>query len=70
MSELTEEQRGILSALTKLSEPSGCKDIGEAADIPWRTVMAKLRGLKKEGLVETPVKSKYVITEKGKEAVA
>ncbi len=70
MSELTDEQRKILDALTKMAEPGGCKVIGEAADIPWRTVMGQLRGLKKEGLVDTPVKGKYVITEKGKKSIA
>ena len=70
MSELAEEQRGILKALAGMSEPAGCKVIGEASDIPWRTVMAKLRGLNKEGYVESPVSGKYVITDKGKEEVA
>jgi len=68
MDELGEEQKGILRALTQLTDPAGCKVIGEKAGIPWRTVMAKLRGLKKEGYVESPVKGKYVITEKGREA--
>ena len=58
-----------MNALTKLAEPSGCKVIGEAADIPWRTVMARLRGLKNAGLVEAPEKGKYVITEKGKTVI-
>jgi len=70
MSELADEQKAILNALTKLAEPSGCKVIGEAADIPWRTVMAKLRGLRNAGLVEAPEKGKYVITEKGRETVS
>jgi len=69
MSELTDEQKAILNALTKLAKPSGCKVIGEAADIPWRTVMARLRGLKNAGLVEAPEKGKYVITEKGKTVI-
>ena len=70
MDELGEEQKGILKALAQLTEPAGCKVIGEQAGIPWRTVMAKLRGLKREGHVESPVKGKYIITEKGREAVA
>ncbi len=70
MSELVEEQKDILKALTQLTEPAGCKAIGDKAGIPWRTVMAKLRGLKKEGYVESPVKGKYIITDKGREAVA
>ena len=70
MDELGEEQKGILKALAQLTEPAGCKGIGEQAGLPWRTVMAKLRGLKKGGYVESPVKGKYIITEKGREAVA
>jgi len=69
MSELSDEQTGILKALKNMSEPAGCKVIGEASDIPWRTVMAKLRGLKKAGYVDSPVKSKYVITDEGKKAL-
>jgi predicted transcriptional regulator len=68
--ELNEDQKHILTALNALTEPAGCKEIGKAADMPWRSVMGKLRGLKKEGLVESPVKSKYVISEKGKEAIS
>ena len=60
---LTEEQTAILKALGTLTEPAGCKIIGEAADMPWRTVMAKLRGLKKDELVESPEKGKYVISD-------
>ena len=70
MSELGDEQKSILEALTQLTEPAGCKVIGEKASIPWRTVMAKLRRLKNEGYVESPIKGKYVITNKGREAVA
>lgn len=68
--ELTEEQKAILKALDTLTEPAGCKVIGEQADMPWRSVMGKMRGLKKDGLVDSPVKGKYVISEKGKSAIA
>jgi predicted transcriptional regulator len=67
--ELTEEQVKILKALDTLTEPAGCKVIGEAADLPWRSVMAKLRGLKKEELVESPEKGKYIISAKGKKSI-
>ena len=66
MSELDDEQKKILKALTNMKEPAGCKEIGESAGVPWRTVMAKLRGLKKGGYVDSPVEGKYVITAKGK----
>ncbi len=64
---LTDEQRAILKALSQMEGPAGCKEIGEKAGIPWRTVMARLRGLKAEGYVESPVEGKYLITEKGRE---
>jgi predicted transcriptional regulator len=69
LTEETEEQKAILVALNSLTEPAGCKVIGEAADMPWRSVMAKLRGLRKEDLVESPEKGKYVISDKGKAAI-
>lgn len=68
--DLNEDQKKILTALNKLREPAGCKEIGETAEMPWRSVMGKLRGLKSEGFVDSPVKSKYVITEKGKEEIS
>ncbi|MFQ5905548.1 MAG: hypothetical protein ACE5JA_03155 [bacterium] len=52
-----------------MDEPSGCGDIGKQADINWRTVLGKLRGLKKDNLVESPIKGKYVITQKGKSLI-
>jgi predicted transcriptional regulator len=70
MSELSEEQIAILKALKTLPEPAGCKVIGEAADMPWRSVMAKLRGLKKGDYVESLEKGKYIISEKGKAEIS
>jgi predicted transcriptional regulator len=70
MTELTQEQTEILKALDALNEPSGCKAIGEQADMPWRSVMGKMRRLSKEGLVESPEKGKYVISEKGKNLIS
>jgi len=70
MSELNDDQVAILKALNTLSEPAGCKVIGEAADMSWRSVMGKLRGLTKGGYVESPEKGKYVISEKGKTEIS
>jgi predicted transcriptional regulator len=67
--ELTEEQLKILRALNRLTEPAGCKVIGETADLPWRNVLTKMRGLKKEGLVESPEEGKYVISSKGRKEI-
>ena len=66
MSEVGETETAILKALQELDKPSGCGDIGKQTGISWRIVMGKLRGLKKDGLVESPIKGKYVVTERGK----
>lgn len=68
--ELNEDQRTILKALYNLAEPSGCKVIGDAADLNWRSVMGKMRGLSSQGLVESPEKGKYVISEKGVKVIS
>lgn len=64
-----EVQKKILKALIKLSKPSGCGDIGKLAELKVPVVMGKLRGLSKEGYVQSPVKGKYIVTAKGKSAV-
>jgi len=69
MSGLGDEEKAILRALNELKEPAGCAAIGEKAGIDWRKVMGKLRGLSKDGYVESPVKGKYVITNKGKQTL-
>ena len=69
MSGIGDEEKAILKALSELKEPAGCAEIGEKASIDWRKVMGKLRGLSKSGYVESPVKGKYVITTKGKQAL-
>ncbi|MFQ5907299.1 MAG: hypothetical protein ACE5JE_00500 [Thermoplasmata archaeon] len=69
MSNVGEVETAILKALEELDEPSGCGDIGKQAGINWRTVLGKLRGLKRDNLVESPIKGKYVITQKGKSLV-
>ena len=66
MSGLNDDQIAFLKALDILSEPAGCKAIGEAADMPWRSVTANLHGIKKGEYIESPEKGKYVIVEKGK----
>jgi predicted transcriptional regulator len=69
MIEMEEVDTAILEALMKLEKPVGCKEIGEEAVVPWRKVMARLRSLKKAGLVDSPEKGRYTITGKGAEAL-
>lgn len=62
---LDETGIAILKALASFSEPAGCKQIAEKAGLNTRKVMGKLRTLYKNGFVDRPVKGKYVITDKG-----
>lgn len=55
----------ILKALSEIGE-GGCGDIGKKAGLDVHQVMGKLRSLKKEGLVDSKTKGKYILTEKGK----
>ena len=67
---MNEDQRIILKALYNLAEPSGCKAIGEASDLSWRSVMGKMRGLSSKGFVESPEKGKYILSEKGMKVIS
>ena len=61
-------QKKILKALIKLNKPSGCGDIAKLAGLKVPVVVGKIRGLSNEGNVESPVKGKYVVTNKGNTA--
>jgi len=67
---LDETGKAVLGALSSFNEPAGCKEIAERAGLDVRKVMAKLRSLLKEGYVERPVEGKYLITDKGRAALA
>jgi len=67
--DLDDIQKKILKALSTMKEPAGCGEIAKAAGLPTPKVTGKLRGLKSRGLVDSPVKGKYVITEEGKKKV-
>jgi len=70
MAELDEVQLAILTALEAMDDPAGCGQIAGKASLPTPKVVGKMRGLLKNELVERPVEGKYVIAEKGKEALS
>ena len=61
-----EVQERVLKALIKLNKPSGCGDIGKVAGLMVPVVAGKIQGLSTEGYVQSPVKGKYIVTDKGK----
>lgn len=69
MAELDEMRKAILTALATMEEPAGCGQIAKKAGLPTPKVVGRMRGLLRDGLVERPVKGKYVISDEGREAL-
>ncbi len=69
-SQLTEEQKTILSAMASQDSPLACKDIAAASGMESKTVSCKLKSLKNKGYVDSPARCKYAITDQGKNAVS
>lgn len=62
---LTEEQKKILKAFKNSEKPAGAKDIAEATGIEKKVVSNNITKLKKQNLVDSPVRCKYGITGDG-----
>ena len=69
MVELDEMRKAILAALATMQKPAGCGEIAKKADLPTPKVVGRMGGLLKDGLVERPVEGKYIISDKGREAL-
>lgn len=61
-----DESKQVLEVLAKFTAPCGTKDIAEAAGLDKKVVSSQISALKKQGLVDSPVRCKYGITEEGK----
>jgi predicted transcriptional regulator len=64
--EAVDESRQVLEALAKSGSPCGSKDIAEATGLDKKVVSDQITALKKQGLVDSPVRCKYGITAEGK----
>lgn len=62
--------RSILLALSEMGRPARPREIAERAGIDARRVAAKMRKLRRLGLVERVGEGVYVVTEEGKRLVA
>ncbi len=69
-SELTDEQKQILAALARSEEPCGSKDLAAATGLEGKTISSRITAMKKKGLVESPVRCKYSVTEEGRAAIS
>jgi DNA-binding MarR family transcriptional regulator len=66
---LTEEQKKILEAFKSLNKPVGTKDIAEATGLDKKLVSSTITKLKKDNLLDSPVRCKYGITGDGVNAL-
>ncbi len=60
------ESQKVLQAVAKSVDPCGAKDIAEATGLDKKVVSTQITALKKQGLVDSPVRCKYGITAEGK----
>lgn len=66
---LTDEQKKILEAFKKCDKPVGAKDIAEATGLDKKIVSNNITTLKKNNLVDSPIRCKYGITGDGVNAL-
>lgn len=64
-----DSSKTILQALAKCGGPCGSKELIEATGLDKKVVTDEIAALKKKGLVDSPVRCKYGITEAGKAAL-
>lgn len=69
MAEVSGDPKQILEALAKIDKPCGNKDIHEETGIDKKVITKEIGKLKKQGLVDSPVRCKYGITADGKAAI-
>ncbi len=67
--QLDEVDLAILRALAELGRPARPKEIAERAGLDARRVAAKMRKLRRLGLVERVEEGVYQITEEGRKAL-
>lgn len=68
-SELTDEQKKILTTMADKTEPCACKEIAAASGMESKSVSCKLTALKNKGYIESPARCKYAITAAGRAAI-
>ncbi len=59
----------ILKAFAEFGKPAKAKEIAEKLGVPTSKVSCRLAPLRKKGLLDSPEKGVYVITEEGRKMV-
>lgn len=66
---LDPDQQKILATMATMEKPAGNKQIAEAAGVDAKTMAKKMKGLKDNGLIHSPIRCKYSISDEGKECL-
>lgn len=66
---ISTEQKQILAALANAVNPCGSKEIAAATGLEVKVISGQITTLKKQELVDSPVRCKYAATEAGKKIV-
>jgi predicted transcriptional regulator len=66
MGTIDSDQQKILETLAGLEKPSANKAVAEKTGLDSKVVSKNMKKLKDKGLVDSPVRCKYSITEEGK----
>ncbi len=67
---LSERQQEVLEALAKCDKACGSKDIAAATSLEPKQISCQITALKKKGLVASPARCKYEITQDGRKALS
>ena len=62
---LTDEQRKVLEAMASFDGPCAAKDVAAKTGLESKAVSCRIRALKDKGLVESPARCKYQVSEEG-----
>ena len=63
---LTDIQKRVLAAFAEQDEPVGGKAIAAASGIESKEVSGQIKTLRGKGLLESPIRCKYALTDDGK----
>ncbi len=58
--------KAILKTLVEIGRPATSKEIAEKIGVPTSKVSCRLAPLRKKGLLESPEKGKWFVTEEGR----
>ncbi|MGI6656803.1 MAG: transcriptional repressor [Desulfobulbus sp.] len=63
---LSEKQRQVLDALSRSPTACGSKELAAATGLETKQVSCQVTALKKKGLIHSPVRCRYALTDEGK----